>query len=86
MPIAFRLGPVLGFAFAGARAFADDAPAAAAPPEISLIRFGSDNPACQEWTDGCAVCLRDSGGVIHCSVPGIACQPSANLCRREAAQ
>ena len=27
---------------------------------------------CQEWTDGCVICVRSPGGAA-CSTPGIAC-------------
>lgn len=55
-----------------------------APPaeEKSLQGFGADNPACLEWNDGCATCLRDAAGV-HCSVTGIACQPRETVCVRK---
>ena len=49
--------------------------------EISLQGFGAQNPVCLEWNDGCATCLRDVDGV-HCSLTGIACQPTAPTCVR----
>ncbi len=60
-----------------APAFADEAP----PPkeEASLEGFGVANAACREWSDGCAVCKRDDA--VHCSLPGIACQPSQIVCK-----
>ena len=79
------------------RANADDAasppvtspPAASAPPspeELSLRGFGAQNAQCLEWTDSCAVCLRDEKDAAHCSTPGIACQPQPIVCRREKAK
>jgi hypothetical protein len=64
-------------------------PAAGAPPspeETSLRGFGLQNAQCVEWSDGCAVCLRDEKDAAHCSTPGIACQPAAIACRREKAK
>lgn len=73
---------------------ADDAPAAANPAtaaapsaeELSLRGFGDQNPQCLEWTDSCAICLRDEKNVVHCSTPGIACQQQAIVCRTEKAK
>jgi hypothetical protein len=48
--------------------------------ELSLETFGAKNPTCLEWNDGCETCRKDSGGV-HCSTPGIACQPKEAVCR-----
>lgn len=39
----------------------------------------ADDPSCLEWTDGCQVCKRWPEGVA-CSLPGIACEPSALRC------
>ena len=75
----------LGWLGSAALALAEDAPANNAPlsPEaVSLQGFGAQNAACLEWSDGCAVCLRDDKGA-RCSTPGIACQPVAIACRRE---
>jgi hypothetical protein len=75
-------------------AWADDAPATPAataspvvspPPTLdakeqaSLQSFAAAHPECKEWNDGCATCLRDDA--IHCSTPGIACLPSAIVCK-----
>jgi len=60
-------------------------PPSSTPPsaeDISLQGYAIAAPLCAEWTDGCATCLRDSGGA-HCSTPGVACQPGPILCRRE---
>ena len=64
-------------------------PASGAPlsqEEVSLRGFGPLNAQCLEWSDGCAICLRDEKDAIHCSTPGIACQPAAIACRREKAK
>jgi hypothetical protein len=64
-------------------------PAAGAPlsqEEVSLRGFGPQNPQCLEWSDSCSICLRDEKDAVHCSTPGIACQPAAIACRREKAK
>jgi len=48
--------------------------------ETSLQGYAATHKDCVEWTDGCAVCKRDADGV-HCSTPGIACQPAELVCR-----
>jgi hypothetical protein len=53
----------------------------AANGEPSLLGFAAVNPACHEWNDGCATCRRDAAGAVHCSTPGIACQPREVVCR-----
>ncbi len=65
---------------------ADDTPATPAPSptakeELTLRSFGAENPACMEWNDGCATCLRDAAGAVNCSTRGIACQPQVIACR-----
>jgi putative lipoprotein len=52
-------------------------------PSVALMGYGDKNPACLEWSDGCAVCTRADDGP-HCSTPGIACQPAEIACRRRA--
>jgi hypothetical protein len=86
---------VCGFG-AQAAAMNNPAPAAAGTPtpdatpltpqERSLQGFGIHTPECLEWSDSCSVCLRDEAGAIHCSTPGIACQPETIVCRREKAK
>ncbi len=44
-------------------------------------RAAADDPACLEWTDGCRVCQRVTGGTA-CSLPGIACDPGPQRCLR----
>jgi len=68
----------LGLAVAGDA----NAPAPASAEEASLQGYGAAAPRCAEWSDGCASCRRDAGAV-HCSTPGIACQPAAIVCRSE---
>ncbi|WP_336489344.1 hypothetical protein [Methylobacterium nigriterrae] len=40
-----------------------------------------EDTACLEWSDGCRVCQRQAEGSA-CSLPGIACTPSAERCLR----
>ena len=47
-------------------------------------RFRAE-PSCQEMTDGCLVCLRQTDGTPGCSFPGIACLPSGWRCTRNSA-
>jgi hypothetical protein len=61
------------------------APSALTPQERSLQGFGAQLPNCLEWGDSCSVCQRDDSGAMHCSTPGIACQPETIVCRREKA-
>jgi hypothetical protein len=85
-------GLFASFALAGA----DEAPNPAANPpaadaplsaeQLSLRGFGVQNAQCVEWSDACAVCLRDEKDAVHCSTPGIACQPATIACRREKAK
>ena len=73
----FRLA-ALGVLLAGG-ALADE-PAPASPQEAaSLQGFAASHPQCAEWSDGCAVCLRDAA--VHCSTPGVACQPAEIVCK-----
>ena len=73
-------------------AFAQDAtpqptpatPTPAATPDPTLTAYGAQYPNCREWTDSCSVCVRDDAGKLRCSLPGIACQPKAIACSKEA--
>jgi hypothetical protein len=62
----------------------------ASPPtfaeQTSLEGFAAAAPLCLEWSDGCAVCARDDANAVHCSTPGVACQPGPIVCRREKAK
>lgn len=48
----------------------------------TLESFAETNKTCREWTDGCAICLRHDA-TFDCSLPGIACQPTALVCKAE---
>lgn len=54
--------------------------------DVAPPAFGARDPSCQEWSDGCQVCVRDAEGKPQCSTPGIACTPKATTCslRKEA--
>jgi hypothetical protein len=69
----------LAAALLAAPARADEAPAPDPKEQASLQGFAVSNPACMEWSDGCAVCKREAA--VHCSTPGIACQPSEIACK-----
>ena len=73
------------FALTSLSALADAPKASPLPPpdkdEVSVQMFGDRNPDCQEWTNSCQVCRRDDQGKMQCSLPGIACQPKAPVCR-----
>jgi hypothetical protein len=58
---------------------ADEAPPMSPQEERSLEGFAAAHPDCKEWNDGCATCQRDTA--IHCSTPGIACQPHDVTCK-----
>lgn len=49
--------------------------------DISVQAWGERNPNCTEWTNACQICRRDADGKMNCSLPGIACQPSALVCK-----
>jgi len=69
----------LGLLFAGG-ARADETPPPVNPQEAANLQsFATANPQCNEWSDGCAVCLRENG--VKCSLPGIACQPAEIVCK-----
>ena len=52
--------------------------------EASLHAYGDANKTCQEWTDGCRTCTRPQSADAVCSNIGIACQPKAISCTRQA--
>jgi hypothetical protein len=82
-----RLGLVaFGLSASLASAGADEAAAPFSNEAVSLQGFGVQNPLCREWSDGCAVCLRDEKGAPRCSTPGIACQPGPIACGPAKAQ
>jgi hypothetical protein len=47
--------------------------------QASLQSFAAAHPECKEWSDGCAVCKREDA--VHCSLPGIACEPADIVCK-----
>jgi hypothetical protein len=51
------------------------------PELVAVLAFGARHPECEEWTDDCVVCVRGADA-IHCSTPGIACQPGETVCKR----
>jgi hypothetical protein len=67
-------------------ALADQPTPPSMPPArpVPMQAYGSDNPACLEWTDGCTVCTKSETGEIACSTPGIACQPAGLQCKKTA--
>ena len=80
---ALALCLLLSLASAGARA---DEPSASPMPKpaagpATVYTFGRENPDCAEWTDACQVCSRSAKGEMQCSTAGIACVPTAPLCR-----
>ena len=48
-------------------------------PAAGPARAAGRGPACQEWTDGCVICVRTPAGPA-CSTPGIACVRGQNRC------
>lgn len=54
-----------------------------APPaqHVAPPAYGARDLACQEWSDGCQICLRDANGATQCSTPGIACTPGPITCK-----
>ena len=45
----------------------------------SLQSYAAVHPECAEWSDGCAICRRDTA--VHCSTPGIACEARDIVCQ-----
>ena len=68
----------------GAAAQSAEPASPAAAEQMTLQEFGAKNPACVEWNDACSTCKRDDKGVARCSTPGIACQPTAPVCKAPA--
>jgi hypothetical protein len=73
-------------AFACGTTRADEASPATSAEQTSMEGFAAAAPLCLEWSDGCAICARDGSGAVHCSTPGVACQPGPIACRREKKQ
>jgi len=75
-----RLATYLLIALAAATsARGDEAPSMPLQEQSSLQGFAAAHPDCREWDDGCVTCQRDSA--VHCSTPGIACQPHEIACK-----
>ena len=53
-----------------------------AAEEASIHRYGDTDKSCQEWTDSCRTCSRQTNGDPVCSNIGPACQPVAITCAR----
>ena len=47
--------------------------------QSSLQSYAATHAECSEWDDGCATCRR--GASVHCSTPGIACEPHDIVCK-----
>jgi hypothetical protein len=60
---------------------AEATPTMAEQERQSLASYAAAHKACREWTDGCIVCSRRDDDTFACSLPGIACEPTALLCR-----
>jgi hypothetical protein len=69
---------LIGFA-AAASARSGEAPSMPPQEQSTLQSFAAAHPECREWDDGCATCQRDAA--VHCSTPGIACQPHDIACK-----
>ena len=50
------------------------------PAHDTIDTYAGGHPMCQEWSDGCSVCLRHGDGAPACSLPGIACEPGLLVC------
>jgi hypothetical protein len=64
--------------------YAETPEASVSPPPPAQQRpaqaFGSENPTCLQWTDGCIVCKRQSEGDPACSMVGATCLPAQPAC------
>lgn len=66
-------------------ASAGDAGAADAALEAeraAVQAFGSKNPACLAWGDGCVTCQKGDDGKTVCANPGPTCLPRETACTR----
>jgi hypothetical protein len=80
--VAFGFAASISLAGADQNAAPPQSPTPVQNESLSLQGFGAQNSLCREWGDDCSVCLRDDKDAVHCSTPGIACQPAAIVCRR----
>ncbi len=74
-------------ALAGPAAAADMRPTSevpAKPPAAPAPHspLAAPNATCQEWTDGCRICKRQTDSTIACSNISIACEPKDLKCTR----
>ena len=79
-----RFSVVLGLLLPIGAALADSAkaPPVHEGPRVSVQAYGTQNPQCLSWTDGCVLCTSDATtGASQCSTPGIACQPRGLHCK-----
>jgi hypothetical protein len=76
-----RLAIYILIGFSAASAWGDEAPSMPPQEQSTLRSFATTHPECREWDDGCATCQRDTA--IHCSTPGIACQPREIACKAQ---
>jgi hypothetical protein len=83
---AAALAIALMITMAAASSDAEDAPSTTPATKVedaSLQGYAAQAPQCLEWSDGCAVCARESAtAAAHCSTPGVACQPNAIQCSK----
>jgi hypothetical protein len=49
---------------------------------VVIHAYGSANPSCLEWSDGCTTCSKSQAGEPACSTPGIACEPGSIQCKK----
>jgi hypothetical protein len=71
-------------ALSGALADRAKTPPVPAQHPVPIQAYGTDNPTCLEWTDGCTICAKSEAGAIACSTPGIACQKAGLQCKKTA--
>lgn len=82
-----RLAAAVVFLLSGAvGALAEDPPRSGKPAEVpanndTVHGYGTIDPDCLAWSNGCVICARDEKGLSHCSTPGIACIPVDVSCK-----
>lgn len=82
-----RLAAAVLFLVSGvAGALAQDPPKSDKPGEApakndTVHGYGTIDPDCLAWSNGCVICARDEKGLSHCSTPGIACIPVEVSCK-----
>lgn len=73
-----RLAILAALLACAAPALADHRPEVPTRESQNLLSFGDTFAHCREWGDGCATCKRTDA--VHCSKPGVLCQPSLISC------